>query len=474
MIEKLSHLALFDEKLNDHLIVISPNDRPALNLFDPTNRITNAGAIDSIVYLCSMLGTDFTGKQKGLYRNVANLLLAFPPTMGRNATLLDLIELSRDKMPSEYTPAIQGLPPVQRRFFESGDFESRDYRDTKEQIRSRLNNLVASPGLDSLFTSQTSTINIFAELQKGSIILVDCALPSGDDSAALGCIFISEVMRAITERNEIDPKDRTPAFLYVDEAATFFRGAETIKEFLTAARQCKIGGIFAFHTLAQAGDDLRSSLMTNTATKLVSKRAVDDAAAFVPHMGFTPQDFREFMRSMGDYHFVCTIAGVADRAVDITVPFGEIDNEPKMTDEAYRQFTERNRQRVSGGRNEEEKRETADQQQRQEAPQQEPPRQDQSRYGENPQQEQQPPHRWTEADDLAMADALRQFALALSRKEAKRAAELQDHIDDLRDRKEASEDYYNETDDPSQAVILRPGTPRSNRRRPKKRRGPLV
>ena len=388
--------------------------------------------------------------------------------MGRNATLLDLIEMSRDRMPPEYNPAIQGLPPVQRRFFESGDFESRDYRDTKEQIRSRLNTLVASPGLDSLFTSQTSAINIFAELQKGSIILVDCGLPSADDSAALGGIFIAEVMRAITERNEIDPEDRKPAFLYVDEAATFFRGAETIKEFLTAARQCKIGGIFAFHTLAQAGDDLRSSLMTNTATKLVSRRAIDDAAAFAPHMGFTPQDFREFMRSMGEYHFACTIAGVVDRAVDITVPFGEIDKEPPMSTEAYRQFTERNRRRVSGGQQEQRRQER----QQQETPRQEPPRQDQSRYGESPEP---PPHRWTEADDLAMADALHQLAIAMRRKDAKRVAELREHIDDLEDRKEASEDYYGEeTDDPSQAVILRPGTPRSKRRRPKKRRDPLV
>ena len=211
-------------------------------------------------------------------------------------------------------------------------------------------------------------------------------------------------MRTVSERNALNVEDRKPAFVYVDEAATFFRAADTIQNFMTSARQCRVGGIFASQTLAQAGHDLRSSLMTNTATKLVSNRAVDDAPAFAPHKGYTPQEFREFMQQMEQYHFACTIAGVVDRAVDITVPFGEIDKELPMSTEAYWPFAERNRRRVSQQRQQE--------QPRQERRQQEEYRQSRQEEPE-PEKPEQPPHRWTEMDVQALADAPAQLAHTL-------------------------------------------------------------
>ena len=202
MIDKLSRLALFNDKLKDRLLVISTQDRPALNIFDTTGHVNNAGAIDAVVYLCSVMGTDFTGKQRGLYRNLAGLPLRFPRTMRRNATLEDLHELTAYAFPPQYKRALEGLEPIQRRFFESGTmgFESRDYRETKDQIRARLNTLIGSTALSCLFTSQHSAANIFAELQKGSIILINCSIPastdddfSEDDVAGFGSIFFSRL-----------------------------------------------------------------------------------------------------------------------------------------------------------------------------------------------------------------------------------------------------------------------------------------
>jgi hypothetical protein len=116
---------------------------------------------------------------------------------------------------------------------------------------------------------------------------------------------------------------------------------------------------------------------------------------------------------MPDRHFACTIMGVVDKAVDISVPFGEIDSELPMSEDAHKAFLRKNRARVS--------------EQRPSAPPPPPP--------------DEPAAEWTDADDQAPADALNQLALAIRRKDTKRAAELQAHIDGLLKRRNASKGY---------------------------------
>src|SRR3546814_6950590 len=77
------------------------------------------------------------------FRFVARLLIALPETLGRNATILDMIALMDD--PGPYLPAIASLPPIQRRFFER-DFQSKTFAQTREQIRYRLNAILEKIG----------------------------------------------------------------------------------------------------------------------------------------------------------------------------------------------------------------------------------------------------------------------------------------------------------------------------------------
>jgi len=428
VIRKLSRLALFNQKLKDRLIVISPKDHPAINIFDTTNRSSNVGAIQSIEYLCGMLGQDMTGKQAGFYRNIGNLLLHFKDGLGHHATLLDLIELTARKFPTKYEPVVKTLPPIQRRFFESGDFESPDYRDTKDQIRTRLNALLGSEGMSNLFTAQDNAINVFEELNKGSIILVDTG--EGDpldrrESASFGCIFMAEIVRAILQRTPLEDKGR-PAFVYVDEAATFFVGAEVLQDFLTSGRQNKIGGIFAFHDLKQAGEGLRATITTMTSTKILSKYAVDDIAGLGRHMNLTVEE----MQAMPDYHWACAIRGVADKAVTITCASDELDKEPVMSEPDYQAFLRKNREKVGGGQQQQGQQQTNPHPQ----PAASPP----------PSEPKDPPPKWTEQDELALADALHQLAIAMRRKDAKRVSELQQIIAEAMIRKQASQEHYKE------------------------------
>ena len=357
LINKLSHLALFDPNggaLADRLIYITPRDikyPPALNIFDvnrerlgqydeATKEQVTAGVIQTFDYLFNgLLGADLTAKQGVFFRFVARLMLALPETMGRNATILDLINLMDDGEP--YRKAIESLPPIQRNFFER-DFPSKTFAQTKEQIRYRLNAILENPTLARLFTSPKTKVDLFTALNSNAIILVDTAKDFLKGSSShFGRIFISLVLQAVLERAALPERERKPAFLIVDEAAAYFDS--NIDDLLTEARKYKLGCVFAHQFLDQCTNPLRSSLAANTSIKTASGVTMSDARALAPDLRTTP----DFILSQPKLHFAAHIRNVTPQAVSIPVPVGVLEGQPRLSHAAYEELRVLNRLRVS-------------------------------------------------------------------------------------------------------------------------------
>ncbi len=356
LIDKISHLALFDPdtgSLADRLLLITPKDvahPPALNIFDvnrdrlgkydeATKEQVTAGVIQTFDYLfAGLLGADLTAKQGVFFRFVARLMLSLPETIGRNATILDFINLMDDAEP--YRKAIERLPPIQRNFFER-DFAGKTFAQTKEQIRYRLNAILENPTLARLFTSPSTKIDLFSALNCNSIILVDTAKDFlKGASAHFGRIFISLVLQAILERAAIPEHRRKPAFLIVDEAAAYFDS--NIDDLLTEARKYKLGCVFAHQFLDQCTSSLRSSLAANTAIKMAGGVSTSDARALASDMRTTP----DFILSQPRLHFAGYMRGATPHAVSIPVPAGALEEEPRLSRGAYERMRERNKGRV--------------------------------------------------------------------------------------------------------------------------------
>jgi len=360
LIDKLSHLALFDPdggRLADRLILISPKDikyPPALNIFDVNKeRLAKyddvakeqvvAGVIQTFDYLfAGLLGADLTAKQSVFFRFVARLMLALPETIGRNATILDMLHLMDNATP--YKAAIASLPPIQRQFFER-DFPSKTFAQTKEQIRYRLNAILENPTLARLFTAPETKIDIFNALNKGSIILVDTAKDFLKGSSGhFGRVIISLVLQAVLERAAIPERERKPTFLIVDEAAAYFDS--TIDDFLTEARKYKCGCVFAHQFLDQATSSLRASLAANTAIKFAGGVSTSDARALAPDMRTTA----DFILSQPRLQFASYIRSVTLGAVSIPVPVGTVEVVPILSHSAYDALLQKNREKVAGTR----------------------------------------------------------------------------------------------------------------------------
>lgn len=357
LISKLSRLALFDPDsgpLKDRLVLISPKDinhPPAFNIFDVNrNRLgaydavakeqVVAGVIQTFDYLfAGLLGADLTAKQGVFFRFIARLMLALPETLGRNATILDMIALMDDVGP--YKPAIAALPDIQRQFFER-DFGSKTFTQTKEQIRYRLQAILENPTLARLFTSPQTKLDIFDELNKGSIILVDTAKDFlKGASSHFGRIMISLVLQATLERAVTPANERRPAFLIVDEAASYFDS--NIDDLLTEARKYKLGCVFAHQFLDQCTQSLRASLAANTTIKFAGGVSTGDARSMAPDLRTTA----DFILSQPRLHFACHIRNVTPQAVSIPVPVGALEEQPRLSPEAYEKLLASNRERVS-------------------------------------------------------------------------------------------------------------------------------
>jgi len=356
LIEKLSHLSVFGEggRLADRFLLITPKDTrhpPAINIFDvnrerlreydeAAKEQVTAGVIQTFDYLfAGLLGADLTAKQGVFFRFVARLMLALPETMGRNATILDMLALMDDATP--YRAAIEKLPPIQRQFFER-DFASKTFSQTKEQIRYRLNAVLENPTLARLFTSTHTRIDLFDVLNSGGIVLIDTAKDFlKGASGHFGRIFISLVLQAVLERAAIPEGKRRPTFLIVDEAAAYFDS--NIDDFLTEARKYKCGCVFAHQFLDQATSSLRASLAANTTIKMAGGVSTGDARALAPDMRTTA----DFILGQPRLHFACYARNATSSAVSMPVPVGQLEAEPRLSEEAYAALMARNRERVS-------------------------------------------------------------------------------------------------------------------------------
>jgi hypothetical protein len=345
-------LARTDLGIEDRLVIIDPRDTkhfPALNIFainkerfsaydEATQEQVTAGVIQTFSYLFGGLtNLALTGKQDVFFRYVARLMLSLPESMGRNATILDMMKLMSD--PAPYGPAIEALPDIPREFFLK-DFMSKTFEQTKEQIRYRLQAIIENPTMARLFTSAENKVDLFTELNRGAVILVDTAKDFlKENSSTFGRLFISLVLQAVLERAAVPERNRKPTFIFVDEAGSFF--SSNIDDLLTEARKYKAGLVLAHQYLDQCTGSLKASLAANTSIKMASGLSAADAAHMAREMRTTP----DFILNQPRFHFAAHIRNVTPQAVSI--PIEPVKGLPQLSEAEYQVLRERNRARVS-------------------------------------------------------------------------------------------------------------------------------
>jgi hypothetical protein len=363
LIGKLIRLALFSpetpDSLAERLVVIDPADvefPAALNLFDAhlgrvrqysaadQERVLN-GAIELYeLFFGTFLGAELTQKQGVIFKYLARLMLAIP-----DATIHTLMQVMEEG--ERYRQYMELLDGSARHFFES-EFFHPSFAATKKQVLRRLWGVLATPAFERMFTQKENKLDLFEAMNEGKIVLVSTAkdLLKRDGSALLGRFFIALIMQAALERSTIPEHQRTPAFVYIDEAQEYFD--DSIETILNQARKYRVGLTLAHQTLDQLSPRLRSALLANTSMKCAGGVSAKDASALAPELRTTPE-FIEGMRRRGPRsEFAVWIKHQTAEAIRLSIPLGYLERQPMLGDEELEALLAANRARYCGTRTE--------------------------------------------------------------------------------------------------------------------------
>lgn len=357
LIRKLSALKVFDPtdsgSLTDRFLLVDPADidhPPALNLFDPGLRrmaeytpYQRELAFNSLVdiygrFFGALLGSELTARQGAVFRYLARLMLTI-----EGATIHTLIELMDDVGP--FKDHIAKLDPTARRFFEK-EFARKTFNATRAQIKQRLYAVLSIPTFDRLFSAPKSKIDFFDALNDGKIVLVNTAkdLLKADGAEIFGRFILSLIEHAIMERATLPEAERTPTFLYVDEAQDYFD--ETIETLLVQGRKFNFGLTLAHQNLAQLSPRLRAVIMGNTTVKLAGGVSHDDARALAADMRTTADNLMSMRKRGGVSEFALSVRNLTPHALKTEVMFGLLESEPVLDSAQRKALLERNRERV--------------------------------------------------------------------------------------------------------------------------------
>ncbi len=150
LVDRISWLEAFspeDGRLTDRLVIVDPDDSPALNMFhaaDRWNRMYDdsfrhqlqSQAIRNLTYIFSSIESSLTPKQSVCFTFCVHLLFLFK---GANVTtLMELLDdPAKSLSESTFRPTVERLDPTPLQFFKN-DYYSTAYKETRQEVKRRL------------------------------------------------------------------------------------------------------------------------------------------------------------------------------------------------------------------------------------------------------------------------------------------------------------------------------------------------
>ena len=299
------------------------------------------------------LGAGMTARQSTGFSFLCRLLISIP---GSNITSLrELLQSNIDtyeKVPAAVRGAIERLDQTTQDFFKH-QFFTKATQATRRQIASRLFDIVRVPAFERMF-SGVNKVDFFEAMQAGKIILVNTskAALKPDASALFGRYIIARVLSGAFERVVIPMEQRRPCLMFVDEAQEYFD--QSMDTLLTQVAKFRLGICIAFQYADQLDQKLRASVLGNTTVKYVGGVTFADARHLAREMRTTEVMIQAQKKDPAEppkwAQFATFVRNYTEHALSVTIPFYALENQAKMSDEAFARMMERNRQRVGSPR----------------------------------------------------------------------------------------------------------------------------
>jgi hypothetical protein len=231
------------------------------------------------------------------------------------------------------------------RVFFAREFLDKSFNQTRKQISKRLWAVLSTPAFERLFSSTETKIDLFSKMNDGSVILISTAkdLLKQKGTSLYGRFFLSMIGQAIMERAALPEHKRTPTFLYIDECQDYFD--KTVELLLTQGRKYKIGLTLAHQHLDQLDTSGRSSVLANTSIKAAGGMNAKDARALASEMRVSADYLLSMQKTRWDSQFAFWIKNDLTEAISVTIPFGHIEEQARMSNYEFQDVLLDNRAR---------------------------------------------------------------------------------------------------------------------------------
>ena len=339
-----------EDSLAEKLILIDPTDVEypvCLNMF-ALNKTDVEGVspadkemiINSTIELYSymfgaLFGAELTQRQGLIFQYLARLMMQIPDATIQ--TLREMLENGRKFMP--YMDELSGSTQA---FFKT-QFFSTQFNQTKRQVLTRLWSILSNTTLERLFSHSEQKVDLYEAMNSGKIVLINTAkdLLGKEGSQILGRFFIALLSQAIIKRSAIPETERLPFYVYIDEAHEYFD--ENIEQLLNQARKYKVGLTLSHQNLGQLNSSLRATVMSSTSIKLAGGVSSDDAFAIAKETRSTKEAILAARKRDDHTEFVGWIKNTTESPLVLSVPFGLLEQEPVLSEEAFMELIESNR-----------------------------------------------------------------------------------------------------------------------------------
>jgi len=326
LIDHARRLKLFSKggELEGRLTLIEPDASLALNPLDLG--ASTGHTISLLEYLFTgLLDTKPTPLQSTLFRAVLMAIKAVP-----GATFSTFREFLTDGW-RPFEKYIHTLHPDDRDFFHNGEYDSKTYGETKQQLLWRIRDLTTKvPLLRDMFRAPETRIDLALEMDAGRVIIIDNSVATlADGSEFFARFFVAMILAAAQQRAGRRDDQKLPVYFYIDECQTVIANDGSTAKILQTCRSHKIAMIFAHQALQQIKlDDVKTAL-ADCAIRLANSD--DEAAQLAPSFRTTADVLRNLKRGQ----FAAFMRDHTQKPVVLDVQNNPVSNWPKMSADEF-------------------------------------------------------------------------------------------------------------------------------------------
>ena len=265
-----------EERVND-VIYFSPADIAYPVAFNPLEAVPadyRGLVVSGIISAFKKVWSDSWGPRlEHILRHALLTLIERP-----GSTFIDLPRLLTDK--DFRASVLAGVTTQQVRQFWLTEFEKYPAylkSEATAPILNKIGQFVASPLLRNIVGQRTNTLDFRKIMDERKILIANLAKGQiGEDNCSLlGAMIVTKLQLAALSRVDVEEKERTSFYLYVDEVHDFLTLA--FADILSAARKYGLSLVMAHQYIEQLDQEIRSAIFGNVGTVISFRVGAEDA-----------------------------------------------------------------------------------------------------------------------------------------------------------------------------------------------------